>query len=167
MNYCGLIKHDIADGLGVRVGLFVSGCRHHCEDCFQPETWDFEYGRPFDRSAMAAVLAALRPEWISGLSILGGDPMEPENQKALLPFLHDVRWLQPSKTIWLYTGCRWEDIQDSPFLPLVDVVVDGEFRRDERDLSLAFRGSHNQRIIDVPASLQAGFVVEWKDDNAV
>ena len=151
MNYCGLIKHDIADGPGVRVGLFVSGCRHHCEGCFQPETWDFEYGRPFDRSAMAAVLAALRPEWISGLSILGGDPMEPENQKVLLPFLHNVRWLRPDKTIWLYTGCR----------------VDGEFRRNERDLSLAFRGSHNQRIIDVPASLQAGFVVEWKDDNAV
>ena len=116
---------------------------------------------------MATVLAALNHDWISGLSILGGDPMEPENQKALLPFLHDVRWLRPEKTIWLYTGCRWEEIQDSPLLPLLDVVVDGEYHEDERDLSLAFRGSHNQRIIDVPASLKAGFVVEWKDNNAV
>ena len=165
MNYCGLIKHDIADGPGVRVGLFVSGCRHHCEGCFQQETWDFDYGKPFDREAMATVLAALRPDWISGLSILGGDPMEPENQKALLPFLKDVRWLRPEKTIWLYTGCRWEDIQGCPLLPLLDVMVDGEFHRDERDLSLAFRGSHNQRIIDVPASLKAGFVIEW--ENAV
>lgn len=167
MNYCGLIKHDIADGPGVRVGLFVSGYRHHCKGCFQPETWDFQYGKPFDRDAMATVLAALRPEWISGLTILGGDPMEPENQKVLLPFLHNVRWLRPDKTIWLYTGCRWEDIKDSPLLPLLAVVVDGEFCQDERDLSLAFRGSHNQRIIDVPASLKAGFVVEWTDDNAM
>ena len=135
------------------------------EGCFQPETWDFGYGKPFDRDAMTTVLARLRPDWISGLSILGGDPMEPENQKALLPLLQDVRWLRPEKTIWLYTGCLWEEIQDSPLLPLLDVVVDGPFHMAERDLSLAYRGSRNQRIIDVPASLKAGFVVPW--DNAV
>ena len=167
MNYGRIKKHDIANGPGVRVSLFVSGCRNHCPGCFQPETWDFEYGQPFTKKTEKEIIEALRPSWIQGLSLLGGDPMEPENQKALLPFLHDVRWLRPDKTIWLYTGCRWEDIQDSPLLPLLDVVVDGEFRQDERDLSLAFRGSHNQRIIDVPASLKAGFVVEWTDDNAV
>ena len=167
MNYCGLKTHDIADGPGVRVGLFVSGCRHHCEGCFQPEAWDFGYGKPFDRDAMTTVLARLRPDWISGLSILGGDPMEPENQKALMPLLQDVRWLRPEKTIWLYTGCLWEEIQDSPLLPLLDVVVDGPFHMAERDLSLPYRGSRNQRIIDVPASLKAGFVVPWPNDNAV
>ena len=167
MNYCGIKKVDIANGSGVRVSLFVSGCRNHCPGCFQPDTWDFNYGDPFTRTTEEEIMEALRPSWIQGLSILGGDPMEPENQEALLPFLHRVRAELPEKDVWLYTGCRWEDIQDSPLLPLVDVVVDGEFRRNERDLSLAFRGSHNQRIIDVPASLQAGFVVEWKDDNAV
>ncbi|MBQ1791196.1 MAG: radical SAM protein, partial [Oscillospiraceae bacterium] len=134
--------------------------------CFQPETWDFDYGEPFTTEAENEIITALRPSWIQGFSVLGGDPMEPENQKALLPFLHDVRWLRPDKTIWLYTGCRWEDIQDSPLLPLLDVVVDGEFRQDERDLSLAFRGSHNQRIINAPASLEAGVCVLWEQTDA-
>ena len=116
---------------------------------------------------MTTVLARLRPEWISGLSILGGDPMEPENQAALLPLLQDVKWLRPDKNIWLYTGCLWEEIQDSPLLPLLDVVVDGPFIAAEKDLSLAYRGSRNQRIIDAPVSLKAGFVVPWTNDNAV
>ena len=165
MNYGGIIKNDIANGPGVRVSLFVSGCRNHCPGCFQPQTWDFGYGKPFTSDTEEEIIEALRPSWIQGFSILGGDPMEPENQKALLPLLQDVRWLRPEKTIWLYTGCLWEEIQDSPLLPLLDVVVDGPFHMAERDLSLAYRGSRNQRIIDVPASLKAGFVVPW--DNAV
>ena len=165
MNYCGLKKTDIANGLGVRVSLFVSGCHRHCAGCFNTEAWDFDYGEPFTKQTEDIILKALSPSWIQGLSILGGEPMEPENQKALLPLLQDVRWLQPEKTIWLYTGCLWEEIQDSPLLPLLDVVVDGPFHMAERDLSLAYRGSWNQRIIDVPASLKAGFVVPW--DNAV
>lgn len=159
MNYCGLKKTDIANGPGVRVSLFVSGCRHHCEGCFQPETWDFAFGQPFDKAAEEEVLAALAPEWISGLTVLGGDPMEPENQAALLPFLKRVRELFPAKTIWLYTGNSWEAVSTSDLLNCCDVVVDGEFILAEKDITLAFRGSRNQRIIDVSRSRKEGRVI--------
>lgn len=149
MNYCGIKKTDIANGPGVRVSLFVSGCRHHCKGCFQPETWDFDYGQPFDETAQAEVQEALVPSYISGLTLLGGDPMEPENQEALLPFLKRVRQQYPDKTIWLYTGYTYEAVSNAPALDLVDVVVDGEFVEAERDISLRFRGSRNQRIIEV------------------
>jgi len=147
VNYCGIKKVDIANGSGVRVSLFVSGCRNHCPGCFQPETWDFNYGDPFTRTTEEEIMEALRPSWIQGLSILGGDPMEPENQEALLPFLHRVRAELPEKDVWLYTGYRLESVSASPLLPLVDVVVDGPFIEAEKDVSLAFRGSRNQRII--------------------
>ena len=147
MNYGGIIKNDIANGPGVRVSLFVSGCRNHCPGCFQPETWDFDYGGPFTEETEKEILEALRPSWIQGLSILGGDPMEPENQEALLPFLRRVRAELPEKDVWLYTGYRLESVSASPLLPLVDVVVDGPFIEAEKDVSLAFRGSRNQRII--------------------
>lgn len=149
MNYCGIKKTDIANGLGVRVSLFVSGCRNHCPGCFQPETRDFDFGEPFTKQTEAEILKALRPTWIQGLSILGGEPMEPENQKALLPFLKRVRSELPGKDIWLYTGYRLEDISASPLLDYVDVLVDGPFVEAERDVSLAFRGSRNQRIIQL------------------
>ena len=149
MNYCGIKKTDIANGLGVRVSLFVSGCRNHCPGCFQPETWDFDCGEPFTKQTEAEILKALRPTWIQGLSILGGEPMEPENQKALLPFLKRVRSEMPDKDIWLYTGYRLKDLSESPLLPYVDVLVDGPFVEAERDVSLAFRGSRNQRIIQL------------------
>ena len=116
MNYCGIKKTDIANGLGVRVSLFVSGCRNHCPGCFQPETWDFDFGEPFTRDTEKEIMKALRPSWIQGLSILGGEPMEPENQKALLPFLKRVRRELPDKDVWLYTGYRLEDIAESPLL---------------------------------------------------
>ena len=147
MNYGGIIKNDIANGPGVRVSLFVSGCRNHCPGCFQPETWDFDYGEPFTADTEEELILALRPTWIQGLSILGGDPMEPENQKALLPFLKRVHVFLPDKNVWLYTGYRFESVSGSPLLPYVDVVVDGPFREEEKDLSLPFRGSRNQRII--------------------
>lgn len=156
MNYCGLKKTDVANGPGVRVSLFVSGCRHHCRGCFQPETWDFSYDKPFDQAAEEEVLDALSPDWISGLSVLGGDPMEPENQEALRPFLQKVRECFPGKTIWLYTGYTFESVAASPILSLVDVVVDGEFILEEKDISLAFRGSRNQRIIHVKEKLHGG-----------
>ena len=149
MNYCGIKKTDIANVLGVRVSLFVSGCRNHCPGCFQPETWDFDFGEPFTKQTEAEILKALRPTWIQGLSILGGEPMEPENQKALLPFLKRVRSEMPDKDIWLYTGYRLKDLSESPLLPYVDVLVDGPFVEAERDVSLAFRGSRNQRIIQL------------------
>ena len=147
MNYGAIKKVDIANGPGVRVSLFVSGCRNHCKGCFQPETWDFGYGQPFTEETEKEIIKALRPSWIQGLSILGGDPMEPENQEALLPFLRSTKEELPGKDIWLYTGYRLEDVSDSPILPYVDVVVDGPFVEAEKDVSLAFRGSSNQRII--------------------
>ena len=149
MNYAGIKKVDIANGPGVRVSLFVSGCRNHCPGCFNPETWDFDYGEPFTDKTEEELIKALRPSWIQGLSILGGDPMEPENQSALLPLLRRVREELPGKDVWLYTGYRLESVSSSPLLDLADVVVDGPFIETEKDISLAFRGSRNQRIIDL------------------
>ena len=149
MNYCEIKKTDIANGPGVRVSLFVSGCRNHCRGCFQPETWDFEYGRPFTAETENKLIEALRPSWIQGLSVLGGDPMEPENRKGLLPFLKRLKLELPGKDIWLYTGYAFELICDAPLIQYIDVIVDGPFIEAEKDISLAFRGSRNQRIIDV------------------
>ena len=156
MNYGGIKKTDVANGPGVRVSLFVSGCRNHCHGCFQPETWDFNYGEPFTKKTENEVIEALRPPWIQGLSLLGGDPMEPENQKVLLPFLQRVRKELPEKDIWLYTGYRLEKLRDAPLLALVDVVVDGPFLLEEKDAGLAFRGSRNQRIIHLRGADRAG-----------
>jgi len=147
MNYGKIKKVDIANGPGVRVSLFVSGCRNHCPGCFNPETWDFDYGQPFTRKTEKEIIKALRLSWIQGLSILGGDPMEPENQRALLPLLKRIRAFLPEKDVWLYTGYCLEDVSSSPLLPYVDVIVDGPFIEAEKDISLAFRGSRNQRII--------------------
>lgn len=149
MNYCGIKKVDIANGPGIRVSLFVSGCRNRCPGCFQPETWDFDYGDPFTKETEEELIMALPPSWIQGLSILGGDPMEPENQKALLPFIRRVKEIYPEKDIWLYTGYRLEQVWDSPLLSYIDIVVDGPFVEEEKDAGLAFRGSRNQRIIDL------------------
>lgn len=147
MHYSKIKKPDIANGIGVRVSLFVSGCRNRCKGCFQPETWDFSYGSPFTEETENEIVEALRPYWIQGLSILGGEPMEPENQAALLPFLKRVREELPDKDIWLYTGYLYESIVDSPLLQYIDVLVDGPFVEAEKDAGLAFRGSRNQRII--------------------
>ena len=154
MNYAGIKKVDIANGPGVRVSLFVSGCRNHCPRCFNPETWDFSYGEPFTEKTEEELIKALRPSWIQGLSILGGDPMEQENQTALLPLLRRVKEELPEKDIWLYTGYRLESVSSSPLLKLVDVVVDGPFIEADKDISLAFRGSRNQRIIDLRGGSQ-------------
>ena len=166
MFYGEIKKFDIADGEGVRVSVFVSGCKNACKGCFQPQTWDFSYGKEFGLDALNEVLEALDKPFIQGLSILGGDPMEPENQAALLPFLYRFRTVFPDKDIWLYTGYDYETLTDSPLLPLIDVIVDGKYSEEERDVSLAFRGSRNQRIIDVPASLQAGRCILWNNTEA-
>ena len=159
MNYGAIKKIDIANGLGVRVSLFVSGCRNHCKGCFQPQTWDFEYGQPFTKETEDEILEALRPPWIQGLSVLGGEPMEAENQKALMPFLQRVREECPDKDVWLYSGYVYEEIKDSELLQYVNVLVDGPFVEELKDPSLAFRGSRNQRILNVPESLRAGHAV--------
>lgn len=163
MNYCGLKKIDIADGPGVRVSLFVSGCRNHCPGCFQPETWDFDYGEPFTKKTEDEILEALRPSWIQGFSILGGDPMESENEEVLVPFLTRLRKELPGKDVWLYTGYTYEDVSDAEILKLTDVLVDGRFIESQRNPSLAFRGSSNQRIIDIPASRRKGRAVLWEE----
>lgn len=147
MNYGAIRTVDIANGPGVRVSLFVSGCRNRCPGCFQPETWDFGYGEPFTNETEERIITALRPSWIQGLSILGGDPMEPENQKALLAFLRRVKTELPGKDIWLYTGYTYEQVKDAEILEWVDVIVDGPFVETQKDAGLAFRGSRNQRII--------------------
>jgi anaerobic ribonucleoside-triphosphate reductase activating protein len=159
MKYGAIKKNDIANGIGVRVSLFVSGCRNHCEGCFQPQTWDFDYGLPFTKETEEEIVKALRPSWIQGLSILGGEPMEPENENILLPFIKRVKEIYPKKDIWLYSGYTYEELKGRKILQYVDVLVDGRFEEKLRDPSLAFRGSSNQRILNVPASLKAGVAV--------
>lgn len=149
MNYAEIKKVDIANGPGVRVSLFVSGCRNHCKGCFNPETWDFDYGRPFTRATEDEIIEALRPSWIQGLSILGGEPTEEENAAVLIPFLKRVRAVLPDKDIWLYSGYTYEMLRDKEILTLADVLVDGPFLLEQKDAGLAFRGSRNQRIIDL------------------
>jgi anaerobic ribonucleoside-triphosphate reductase activating protein len=175
MNYAEIKYCDIANGVGVRTSLFVSGCRHHCPGCFNEVAWSFEAGQAFDEEAQDAIIRSLEPAYIAGLSVLGGEPMEPENQQALLPFLQRVRTEQPDKTIWLYSGFTWEQLVAGPsractdvtreLLEYLDVLVDGPFIEAEKDISLRFRGSANQRLIDVPASLVRGEVVDWQDER--
>ena len=166
MNYGEIKNYDIANGEGVRVSLFVSGCTHHCKNCFNPETWSFEYGKPFTKETEDYIIECLSPDYIDGLSLLGGEPFEPQNQEVLLPFLRKVKNELPNKNIWCYTGylfdsellsesrarCEFTD----EMLSLIDVLVDGEFVQALHDISLAFRGSSNQRIIDVQKSLETG-----------
>lgn len=149
MNYAEIKKVDIANGPGVRVSLFVSGCRNRCKGCFNPETWDFNYGRPFTRATEDEIIEALRPSWIQGLSILGGEPTEEENAAVLIPFLKRVRAALPDKDIWLYSGYTYEALRDKEILTLADVLVDGPFLLEQKDAGLAFRGSRNQWIIDL------------------
>lgn len=174
MNYCNIKKTDIADGPGVRVSLFVSGCTHHCPGCFQPETWNFDYGQPFTSDTERELFKALSPDFIAGLTLLGGEPFEPDNQRALLPFLKAVREQIPQKTIWAYSGYELEELAGwaagtgrarceatDEMLSLIDVLVDGEFKQERKNISLLFRGSENQRLIDVQKTLETGNVVLW------
>ena len=173
MNYCNIKPRDIADGVGVRVTLFVSGCRNHCKNCFQPETWDFNYGEPFTKEVEDHLIEELRPDFVDGLTLLGGEPGEAENQRGLLPFLQRVRRELPGKTIWCYSGFTWEQLTGKEparcrcevtdeFLSLLDVLVDGPYVEELHDITLLFRGSANQRLIDVPATLKAGEVTLWR-----
>lgn len=166
MHYADIKKVDVANGPGVRVSLFVSGCTHHCEECFNPETWDFDYGAPFGETEIEKILTLLSPDHIRGLSLLGGEPFEPENQPAVLELVHRVRKELPQKTIWCYSGYLYEELaagkigdHSRELLEGLDVLVDGPFVLAKKDLGLRFRGSSNQRIIDVPASLEAGAAV--------
>ncbi|MFR7668394.1 MAG: anaerobic ribonucleoside-triphosphate reductase activating protein [Mediterraneibacter faecis] len=172
MNYGEIKKCDIANGEGVRVALFVSGCRHHCKGCFNSMTWDFNYGKKFTEETEEEILEALKPNYIDGLSLLGGEPFEPENQEVLVKLLRKVKERYPEKNIWCYSGylfdeelkkesrarCEYTD----EMLSMLDVLVDGRFEEDKKNITLLFRGSENQRLIDVKKSLKEGQVVEWK-----
>ncbi|MBQ2580565.1 MAG: anaerobic ribonucleoside-triphosphate reductase activating protein [Ruminococcus sp.] len=168
MNYAEIKNYDIANGLGVRVSLFVSGCTHHCKGCFNPMTWDFSYGKPFTETVQDELLEMLSPAYIDGLTLLGGEPMEPDNQRALLPFVKKIRAQYPDKNIWCYTGYKLDDELLKPsrarcevtdeLLSLIDVLVDGEFIEEQKNISLSFRGSENQRLIDLPQTLSAGSI---------
>ena len=159
MNYGKINRVDTANGTGCRVSLFVSGCRNACPGCFNEEAWDFQYGKPFTMLTVNEIMDALRPEWIDGLTVLGGDPFEPENLLHVENLCMMVKDRFPHKTIWIYTGYFWEGLKDINIMNYIDVLVDGPFAEDLKDLTLAFRGSRNQRIIDVQQSLRKKEVV--------
>ncbi|MEY8386974.1 anaerobic ribonucleoside-triphosphate reductase activating protein [Oscillospiraceae bacterium 38-13] len=172
--YYGEIKDcDIANGEGVRVSLFVSGCTNHCAHCFQPQTWAFDYGQPFTEETEERIFSLLSPDYINGLTLLGGEPFEPENQRVLLPFLRRVREAFPAKTIWAFSGFTYEELLaegsyphreiTEELLSLLDVLVDGRFVEEQKDISLRFRGSSNQRLIDLNTTRTAGAVTLLPD----
>ncbi len=172
MNYAEIKTCDIANGPGVRVSLFVSGCTHRCKGCFNEIAWDFEYGEEFTEETMDRLIEALRPGYIRGLTLLGGEPMEYRNQLGLLPFIRRVRAELPEKDIWCFSGylfdtqirdemcAKWEETRE--LLSYIDVMVDGKFVEELKDITLRFRGSSNQRIIDVKRSLAEGEVIMWQ-----
>ncbi|MBR5869579.1 MAG: anaerobic ribonucleoside-triphosphate reductase activating protein [Clostridia bacterium] len=180
--YYGEIKNcDVANGEGVRISLFVSGCTHHCKDCFNPQTWSFTYGQPYTEETEAELLRLLAPDYINGITLLGGEPMEPDNQRALLPLVKKIREQYPDKSVWCFTGYTLDEdlwhvdgsIPDSrafcevteTFLSMIDVLIDGEFVAELKNISLRFRGSENQRIIDMKKTREAGEVVLWGSKN--
>lgn len=172
LHYATIKNCDIANGPGVRVSLFVSGCTHRCKGCFNEVAWDFEYGEPFTEQTQEQILDMLRPDYIQGLTLLGGEPFEPQNQGAIVELLRRIKRELPQKSIWAFSGYLFETIRSGKlgdpaltqeYLGYLDVLVDGPFVESQKNLSLRFRGSENQRIIDVPATLAAGHVVLWHD----
>lgn len=173
MNYATIKNCDIANGPGVRVSLFVSGCTHRCPGCFNEVAWDFDYGTPFIQQTIDSILNMLAPEYIKGLTLLGGEPFEPQNQPAIVELLRQIKAKYPHKSIWAFSGYLfdkdilagrlgpWEITKE--YLSYLDVLVDGPFVEAKKNLSLRFRGSENQRLIDVPASMAKGEVVLWED----
>ena len=169
MYYGNIKKYDIADGLGVRVSLFVSGCTNHCKGCFQSETWDFHYGKPFTQETEKEILDALNHEYIQGFTVLGGEPFEPENQRVLVQLLKKIRETYPDKDIWSYTGFVYDqdllagqrkhtEVTDE-MLSYIDVLVDGPFVLEKKNIALSFRGSENQRVIDLKKTRAQGQIV--------
>lgn len=175
MNYANIKWYDVSNGPGVRVSLYVSGCRNRCKNCFNPETWDFGYGQPFTAEVEDKILDAMQPDYIKGFTLLGGDPFEPENAAVIAPFLRRMRKRYPDKSLWCFTGYDYErDLLTGKqgyhdtvlkILRCLDVLVDGRFVEELKDLNLRFRGSSNQRIILVPQSLKKDEVVLWDGEK--
>lgn len=172
MNYATIKNCDIANGPGVRISLFVSGCTHHCKGCFNEVAWDFDYGEPFTQQTIRTILDMMKPGYIKGLTLLGGEPFEPENQGPIVELLRQVKNAYPQKSIWAFSGYLYEKITShtlgdwavtQEFLSYLDVLVDGPFVEEKKNLALRFRGSENQRLIDMPATLASGKIVLWED----
>ena len=170
MNFGQIYYNDVANGIGCRTSLFVSGCTHHCKGCFNEMTWDFNYGEKYTKAIEDEIINSLKPDYIAGLTILGGEPMEIVNQKEIRPLLERIKNEVPKATIWIYSGYLWEELTDSDnkrchsedtdaILAMTDILVDGEFMLDKKNLMLRFRGSENQRVIDVKESLMKGIIV--------
>lgn len=170
MNFGQIIYADVANGIGCRTSLFVSGCTHHCKGCFNEMTWDFNYGEPYTKEIEDEIIESLKPDYIAGLTILGGEPMETANQKEVRPLLERIKREVPKATIWIYSGYLWEELMDEnnkrchsedtkAILEMTDILVDGEFMLDKKNLMLRFRGSENQRVIDVKESLKSEKIV--------
>lgn len=178
MHYGAIKKSDIANGEGVRTSLFVSGCRNMCKNCFNRETWAFDYGEPFTETVAEEIYDTFKNPFLSGLTVLGGEPMEPENQKELLPFIREFKRRYPDKTVWLYTGNLYEELtagvgnhfkcteDTEELLSLVDILIDGRFEEEKKSLGLRFRGSSNQRVIDMNKTRAAGEIVIWEGCKA-
>lgn len=172
MNYAEIKTCDVANGPGVRVSLFVSGCTHHCEGCFNKEAWDFNFGKPFTDEVIDDIIEYMKPDYIKGITLLGGEPMEQKNQQGLLPLLRKIDHIYPEKNIWCFTGYdfekdvigrmmkEWDETKE--FMSYIDVLVDGEFMIDKKDLNLVFKGSSNQRTIMVQESLAEGRIIYWQ-----
>lgn len=174
MNYANIKNNDIANGPGIRVSLFVSGCRHRCPGCFNSVAWDFNYGQPFTQQTIDEIITMLTPDRVKGLTLLGGEPFEPENQPAVVELLRQVKKKLPNKTIWAFSGFLYENIAGGrvgdaavarEFLSYLDVLVDGPFVEAKKNLMLRFRGSENQRLIDVPKTLAGGKVILWEEEE--
>ena len=175
MNYATIKSFDVANGPGVRVSLFVSGCTHRCPGCFNEVAWDFDYGQPFDQGVIDLILSMMKPSHIKGLTILGGEPFDPRNQGPIVELLRQVKEKYPEKSVWAFSGYLFDHICSGrlgdwavtkEYLSYLDVLVDGPFIEAQKNLSLRFRGSENQRLIDVPASLEKGEIVLWEDWQA-
>lgn len=163
MRYHNITKDDMLNGEGLRVVLWVAGCSHACPGCHNPVTWDINGGLPFDREAEQEIFEELEKAYVSGLTLSGGDPLHPANREEIGALALKVKERYPEKTIWLYTGYLWEEISGLPWLEAVDVVVDGEFQIDQKDNALHWKGSANQRVIDVKQSLKAGQAVLYRE----
>lgn len=170
MNYGAIKKCDIANGVGVRTELFVSGCTHHCKGCFQPETWNFDYGERYTKETEDEIIESLRPDYVDGITLLGGEPFEPENQRELVKLLRRIKKELPQKTVWSFSGFTYEELTGdsravcevtNEMLSMLDVLVDGEFVEAKRNISLRFRGSENQRLIDMNKTRKEGKIVLW------
>ncbi len=176
MNYANIKFYDIANGPGVRTSLFVSGCRHHCKECFNREAWAFDYGDEYTKEVEDKIISSLRPDYINGITLLGGEPMERENQETVLSLIKRVRSECENKSIWIFSGFTYEELigkkesratsrLSKEILKYADVLVDGPFIIQEKDISLQFRGSRNQRLIDLKKTQEEGTIVLWKDEN--